>query len=97
MFLVLPGIIQLAIYPITKHETNPVVVYSKRCTDCCWMTISCINILPIMPHNAPAVFAFRVIIPNRKSPPRLPKMIPKILGDYIQLYTIYIKQKPDND
>ena len=79
MFLVLPGIIQLAIYPITKHETNPVVVYSKRCTDCCWMTISCINILPIMPHNAPAVFAFRVIIPNRKSPPRLPKMIPKIL------------------
>ena len=71
MFLVLPGIIQLAIYPITRHETNPVVVYSKRCTDCCWMTISCINILPIMPHNAPAVFAFRVIIPNRKSPPSI--------------------------
>ena len=79
MFLVLPGIIQLAIYPIMKHEANPVVVYSNRCTDCCWITISCINILPIMPHKAPVALAFRVIIPKRKSPPRLPKTRTKIL------------------
>ena len=78
MSLEFPGIIQLATYPIMKHETNPVVVYSKRCTDCCWMTISCMNILPIMPHNAPGALAFRVVIPKRKSPPRLPKMMPKI-------------------
>ena len=29
--------------------------------------------------KAPDVLAFRVIIPNRKSPPRLPNMIPNIL------------------
>ena len=35
--------------------------------------------LPIIPHKAPVALALLVIIPSKKSPPKLPRIIPSIL------------------